>query len=270
AGAGADATLVESDAGRWSLFPFLPGAPPESSPRTLQRTGALLALLHADLASWPGGAEQRATFARVTELDVYLETRGRTTSDRLIERFQRDDPTRADVLRGIRERNQWALGHLGYDALPDTVVHSECFGANVLFENDEVTAILDFDFVHRDARAADIARSLAVECGTDVEGVQRWLGGYAAHADPPLTGAELDVVPSLMIANEIWNTVLPLALTLASVDEGSSDGARHEADGAMLASVRASIDDRLPALEVAQPALRRAVWSAAAMRPTTR
>ena len=258
-GASDGATLIESGGRRWSLFPFLPGAPPVDSPRTLQRTGALLALLHADLASWPGGAEQRLTFGRVTELDVYLETRGRTTFERLMERFHESDPERAEALRGFRERNLWALGHLGYDALPDTVVHSECFGANVLFEDDDVTGILDFDFVHRDARTADIARSLGVQCGTDAERLQRWLGGYAAHADPPLTSAELDVVPSLMIASEIWNTVLPLALA-----EGEDGNA---ADG-MRAAALASIDGRLAALEVAQPALRRAAWAAGAMRPT--
>lgn len=252
------ATLVESDARRWSLFPFLPGTPPADSPRTLQRMGALLALLHVDLADWRGGAEQRRTFGRVTDLDAYLQTRGGTTFERLMDRLHEDDPTRADALRGVRERNEWALGHLGYDALPDAVVHSECFGANVLFQDDEVTAILDFDFVHRDARAADIARSLVVECGTDADRLQRWLGGYAAHADPPLGSAELDVVPSLMIANEIWNTVVPLAL---------AEGEDGDASDAMRASALASIDERLPALEVAQPALRRATWAAGAMRP---
>jgi Ser/Thr protein kinase RdoA (MazF antagonist) len=129
----------------------------------------------------------------------------------------------------------------------------------VLFEDDEVTALLDFDFVHRDARAADIARSLVIECGTDAERLQRWLGGYAAHADPPLSSAELDIVPSLMIANEIWNTIVPLAL---------AEGEDGDAVDAMRASALASIDERLPALEAAQPALRRAIWAAGAMRPT--
>ncbi|NIR62062.1 MAG: phosphotransferase [Gammaproteobacteria bacterium] len=240
-------TTVETDAGRWSLFPFLQGTPPADSPRSLQRLGALLALLHADLATWPGGAEQRATFGRVTDLDRYLETRGRTSFDELVERLGRDEPARAAELRGIRERNAFSLHHLGYDALPNTVVHYECLGRNVLFQDDEVTGILDFDFVHRDARVADIARSLAVECGTDPGRVQRWLGGYAAHADPPLAQGEIDVLASLMIASELWNAVIPLALA-----DGPS-GAEW-----MRASAYASIDERLPALELAQPALRRA------------
>jgi Ser/Thr protein kinase RdoA (MazF antagonist) len=265
----AGATLVHQDAGHWSLFPFLPGEPASDSPRMLQRTGALLALLHVDLTSWPGGAEQRPTFGRVTELDTYLETRGHVTFERLMERFHRDDPVRAEALRGFHERNQWALGHLGYDALPDTVVHGECFGTNVRFEEDDVTAILDFDWVHRDARAADIARSLAFECRTDGQRVQRWLGGYAAHADPPLSGAEIDVLPSLMIASEIWSAVLPLALAIGG-DGGTSEREEQTAERWTLASVRASIDDRLPALEMAQPALRRAVRNTSGIRPAER
>ena len=253
-------TLAETDDGRWSLFPFLPGSPLTDSPRALQRMGALLALLHADLDAWPGAAEQRPTFGRVTDLDLYLATRGRTTVDELIDRFARDDAARADSLKGIRERNVAALDFLGYNALPDAVVHYECLGANVLFKNDEVTGILDFDFAHRDARAADIARSLVIECGTDGERIQRWLGGYAAHAEPPLDTAEINLLASLMIASEIWNTVIPLALALA-------DG--RAASAGVPPTVRQSVDARLPALELAQPALRRSVRSAAASRRGT-
>ena len=252
-------TVVRDRAGRWSLFPFLPGAPLADSPLALQRMGALLALLHADLPAWPGGFEQRPTFGRVTDLDRYLRTRGKTTLAGLIERLGRGDAARADALRGIRERNVLALDLLGYGALADTVVYYECLGANVLFEGDEVTGILDFDFAHRDARAADIARSLVVDCGTDGERIQRWLGGYAAHAEPTLDEAETAVVASLMIASEIWNAVIPLALAL---DESGGTPASRE----LPAGVRHSIDVRLPALELAQPALRRAVRGGAAAR----
>ncbi len=256
-------TVVDDGGGRWSLFPFLHGTPLADAPLTLQRTGALLALLHADLPAWPGGSEQRPTFGRVTDLDLYLRTRGRTTVAGLIERLGRGDAARADALRGIRERNVVALDLLGYGVLADTVVHYECLGSNVLFVGDEVTGILDFDLAHRDARAADIARSLVVDCGTDGERIQRWLGGYAAHAEPALDAAETDVVASLMIASEIWNAVIPLALAF---DECGEAGTGRE----LPAGIRHAIDVRLPALELAQPALRRAVRGGAASRRGSR
>ena len=61
----AGGTLAVTGAGAWSLFPRLTGEPPPSDPLSLQRKGALLALLHADLAEIDPG-EQRPGFGRVT------------------------------------------------------------------------------------------------------------------------------------------------------------------------------------------------------------
>ena len=244
-------TAVETPAGRWSLFPFLEGSPAPASPRALGRKGAVLALLHADLAAWPGGAAQRPTFARVSELDVYLESRGETTVAAVARRL---DPSHGRALARIRERNLRDLARGGYGALPDTVIYSECLGANVLFEGNDVSGLLDFDFVHRDARVADIGRSLVVDCGIDTGRVAAWLRGYAAHASPALSPAEVDLLPAMMVANALWNAVLPLALA------GRYRDAHHE--GLAAGALRA-IDEGLPALEDAAEPLRAAAWEAA-------
>jgi Ser/Thr protein kinase RdoA (MazF antagonist) len=246
-------TVVETEAGRWALFPFMPGAPAPDDALFLQRKGALLALLHDDLDEWdaPG---QRPGFGRVIELDIYLRPHGFDSFEALIERYRRGDPARADALEGYRRRNLQAVGVLGYDALPDVPVYNECFANNVLFEGDDVTAILDFDFVHLDARVADIGRSLVVDCGADPERVQRWMLGYAAHASPRVSTAEASILPAMMLANEIWNTALPLAISSYDSGEWLRD------------SVRVSIDRRLPSLEAAQRALRRAIRQVGGVR----
>jgi Ser/Thr protein kinase RdoA (MazF antagonist) len=243
-------TVVERAAGRWSLFPFLPGEPPPDSLRSLQRKGALLALLHADLREWdsPG---QRPAFSRVTDLDTYVRPDGFPSFEALTEWFEEVDPLRAQTLARIRSRNLIVLEEWGYGDQPDVVIYNECFADNVLFEGDWVTGILDFDLTHEDARVADIARSLTVDCGTDGWRVHSWVTGYAAHAEPRLSRSEADLLPPLMVANEVWNAALPLAI--ASRTESSW----------MIESARRSIDERLPQIEGQEQELRRVVRVAA-------
>jgi Ser/Thr protein kinase RdoA (MazF antagonist) len=243
-------TVVSTSAGRWALFPFLPGEPPPDTLRSLQRKGALLALLHVDLEEWdsPG---QRPAFSRVTDLDTCVRPEGWASFTELIEWFAGVDAGRAEALTGFRERNLHALAQLGYHDQLDVVIYNECLANNVLFEGETVTGILDFDLTHEDARVADIGRSLAVDCGTDGWRVHSWVAGYQAHAAPPLSLLEADLVPPVMVANEIWNAVVPLSIA-------SRGGAEW-----MLASARRSIDERLPALEGAQTELRRVVRVAA-------
>ena len=246
-------TVVEAENARWSLFPFMPGEPPPDDTLFLQRKGALLALLHDDLDEWnvPG---QRPGFGRVIELDIYLRQHGFDSFEALIEWYRRQDPERAEALEGFRRRNLQAVAFLGYDALPDVPVYNECFANNVLFEGDDVTAILDWDFVHLDARVADIGRSLVVDCGADAERVQAWMLGYAAHASPRVSAAEAGIIPAMMLSNEIWNAALPLAIS-------SYDSAEW-----LRESVRGSIDERLPRLEGAQVELRRAIRQVGGVR----
>ena len=246
----ADETVVETDRGRWALFPFMRGEPPPSNGLTLQRKGSVLALLHADLAEWPSPG-QRPTFGRVTDLDSAVAPEGFRSFEDFLAWYADDDRERAAVLAETRQRNAADLDARGYAAQPDTAVYYECFGANVLFVGDTVTALLDFDMAHEDARAADIARSLVVDCGSDNAKVRAWLAGYAAHAAPRLDGDEAELIPPLMVASELWNTVVPLSMS-----------ARGRLDRP-LESAHTSIDHRLPLFEAVQPALGRAAAAAA-------
>ena len=243
-------TMVETDEGRWALFPFMRGAPPEGSELLLQRKGSLLALLHEDLGAWesPG---QRPTFGRVTDLDAAVAPEGFRSFEDFLAWYADEDPERAQVLADTRQRNVADLEAHGYGDQPDTAIYYECLGANVLFVEDTVTALLDFDMAHEDARVADIARSLVIDCGSDNQKVRSWLAGYAAHASPRLTGDEVELIPPLMVASELWNTVAPLSMCAQRPSE------------TLLKSAHTSIDHRLPLFEVVQPHLAR-VTSAAA------
>lgn len=243
-------TEAESGGRRWSLFPYLPGEPAEwDDTRSLLRKGAVLALLHTDLEAWDA-PRQRPTFARVNDLDVYVRPDGYESYIEVLTWFEARDPERAATLERTRERNAFALEHLEYAALPDIPIYNECFANNVLFEADTVTGLLDFDFAHRDARVADIGRSLLVDCGTDEERVRQWITGYIAHADPPLSEDEANLVPDLIVANAIWNAVVPLSIASRSGDAWMVEAARDQID-------------ELPRLEAAKRDLRRLIQAVA-------
>lgn len=229
---------LETRSGRWALFPFRTGAPPELDQRTMQRKGSLLALLHADLREWDEG--QRPGFGRITDLDTPLRLDGFADFHALVAWFALTDPERAARLEEMRDLVVALLGGLGYNDLPDDVVYFECLGNNILFEGDDVSALLDFDMAHRDARIADIGRSLVTDAWMDGWRAHAFVAGYQAHADPPLTPTEATLLAPMMLAAEFWTTCIALAI---------SD--RHPA-GWLTASIREAIDERLPKLQAAQ------------------
>ena len=243
-------TVVETDEGRWALFPFMRGAPPERSELVLQRKGSLLALLHTDLDEWPSPG-QRPTFGRVTDLDAAVAPEGFRSFEDFLAWYADEDPERAAALAQTWQRNVADLDAHGYGEQPDSVIYYECFGANVLFVEDTVTGMLDFDMAHEDARVADIARSLVIDCGSDNQKVRSWLAGYAAHASPRLDAAEVELIPPLMVASELWNTVAPLSMCAQQPSES------------LLKSAQVSIDHRLPLFEAVQPHLARVAAAAA-------
>ena len=243
-------TVVETGEGRWALFPFMRGAPPQNSELLLQRKGSLLALLHADLAEWPPRG-QRPTFGRVDDLDAAVAPEGFRSFEGFLAWYAGEDAERARALAETRQRSTADLEARGYGDQPAAVIYYECFGANVLFVEDTVTALLDFDMAHEDARVADIARSLVIDCGSDNKKMRNWLAGYAAHASPRLDAAEVELIAPLMLASELWNTVAPLSMCARQPSE------------AMLKSAQVSIDHRLPLFEAVQPQLERVALAAA-------
>ena len=239
---------LETDSGRWALFPFRTGEPPEPDQRTMQRKGALLALLHADLRDWTEG--QRPGFGRITDLDTPLRLDGFADFHALVAWFALTDPERAARLEDMHDLVVALLDQLDYGSLPDDVVYFECLGNNILFEGNDVTGLLDFDLAHRDARVVDIGRSLVVDAWMDGWQVHAFIAGYQAHAEPQLTPVEAKLVAPMMLAAEFWTTCIALAI---------SD--RHPADW-LTQSIRDAIDERLPKLEAAQVELARVVKAA--------
>lgn len=251
-------TLVRTDSSWFALFPFLAGRPgPSNSLRYLRIKGGLLARLHHDLASWraPG---QRDGFARVWDLDAYVCTSDFQTFDDMLRAFGDGQPRIAEMIRMCRRANLEELASLGYESLPDTLVHADFHRDNVLFQRGRLSALLDFDLVHIDARAADIATSIALDCleppaytSIDPDAVQAFVAGYADESS--LNEIELRLIVPLVRAQILWLCAFGLSRWAA----GEIDIAKATR------SLTRSATGRLPSLAARAQAIENAVRAAA-------
>src|SRR5262249_32775510 len=150
---------------------------------------------------------QRPGFARVTDLDRWVAPDRFSTLDELLNWLAREDSSLAEAVHRERVANLRELQALGFDQLPDTLVHFEFYGGNLLFDGDPLSGVLDWDFVHLDARLADIGRSLAIDCaardgGIDPAALAAFLRGYIAES--LLAKSERALVVPLLKANLLW------------------------------------------------------------------
>jgi len=152
----------------------------------LRSSGAALARLHMAGASFDKTRENPTGFAWLQEtvtavLDGTREHHGDEAADLL-----------QDELR-FQQSCIW-------DDLPRGVIHGDLFVDNILFEDDEVSGIIDFYYAHDAAYTMDIAISLnaqAILLGDDDQGrVQAFLDGYQQVRT--LSQAEESALPGLL------------------------------------------------------------------------
>ncbi|MDP9238539.1 MAG: phosphotransferase [Chloroflexota bacterium] len=250
------ATFVSIGGQRYALFPFLGGQPgPPYSAAHLRTKGRLLARLHRDLASSPA-RDQREGWGRIWESDVTAPI-GRFASfnDALLA-FGGEHPDLASAIRRYRYRSLRELARLGYGDLPDTLIHFDFHNDNLLFDGGVLSALLDFDSVHFDARAADIACSVANDCpeppadiATSADAAAAFVGGYVAHT--PLEDRELRLIVPLLRAYRLSG--LPRTM------RAWSDG-RHDE---VFPRLKRLLEQRLPALDTNGAQIEAAVMRAA-------
>jgi Ser/Thr protein kinase RdoA (MazF antagonist) len=176
----------------FALFPLLPGSPHEAETADQRRRrGRILAELHLELGAMTD-ARQRPAWKRADEVAHSIE------ADRL----------RPSALAGPialhLERVRDRLDAAGASSFPVTIVHGDFIGQNLHFQEDELSGVLDFDSVHLDLRAADVA---CARRSTQDEVVR----GYLEIV--PLTDAELGCL------DDLWRaTVLRYALQVLRGD----------------------------------------------------
>jgi Ser/Thr protein kinase RdoA (MazF antagonist) len=172
----------------FALFPLLPGCPhqAETAEHRLCR-GRILGELHRELIAVTH-VGQRTGWQRADEVVQGIEAR----------RLCGNDMHRTIALHLERVRDR--LLAAGASSFPVAVVHGDFIAQNLLFQTEALSGVLDFDSVHLDLRAVDVACARRSRQDDVVR-------GYLEIA--PLTDAELGCL------DDLWRaTVLRYALQI--------------------------------------------------------
>jgi homoserine kinase type II len=128
----------------FALFPFLPGRSHEPESTEQQRCrGRILAELHRELSKLEN-LGQRNQWQRADE----VVQSGRACR------------VHCDVARRVTHHLELVhvrLRAAGASTFPVTIVHGDFIAQNLLFQGETLSGVLDFDSVHLDLRAADVA-----------------------------------------------------------------------------------------------------------------
>ena len=251
-------TVAHVDGRSYALFPFLSGRPSPQTPRYARLKGATLARLHQDLASWdaPG---QRESFGRKWELDVDVAANCDFASlNELLLAFGQQHADLARVIRAQKYAMLRELSTLGFGELPAVPGHFDFHHDNLLFQRGALTGLIDFDLAHLDARVADIASSIELDCVAPPAYNEikpalaaEFVAGYVEHST--LSDAELQLIVPLVRAALLSLVVWRL-----------TRWARGDEPEYALRSLQRSITERFPSFARKRSGLEAAVLQAGA------
>ncbi len=108
-----------------------------------------------------------------------------------------------------------------YRRLPWQVIHGDFLPANTLFDGDRLSAVVDFEFAHPDARALDVASGLNFimrvwENPEPWEATQRFCHGYGRWIR--LAETEAEAIPWLVRLRDAGSTLWWIGRGLAAGD----------------------------------------------------
>jgi homoserine kinase type II len=163
----------------------------------LEQVGRGLAELHHAGRAYKKGIENRFSYERVTE--IYG-----TVRDRLPPYFRKIVRTLDDEIDYLR--------HYLETKLPRGIIHGDLFADNLVFEDDKLVAVLDFEAAARGRFVFDLATAVNALCyAGDVYDLKRFeaiMAGYESLR--PLSLAEWDAFPNELRLSALRFTVTRL------------------------------------------------------------
>jgi Ser/Thr protein kinase RdoA (MazF antagonist) len=198
--------FLASREGPWALFAYIEGTPydPARMEQTLE-AARRLAQFHILAETFPGHDVPVAANSAVTSWWA-------PGAQRLAEIeplfMGQNVALELDHLRDwlAATMEEWPLARL--QALPAGWVHSDYHGRNIVFVDDEMGGLFDFDMLRRDLQVRDVARALpAFSRGSPgrsplrAEVAQAFVQEYARYR--PLTSEEREAIPMMMALDRL-------------------------------------------------------------------
>ena len=184
-----------------TLYPLLPGSLPDRNDYiTASNAGSTLALLDIALATLPeinppGGFQSLSTFGELARCHSLVPDPLAAVEQLPIDR---------DQSRQIRTFLITVMEKVPglYAQLPQQLLHRDYAPSNILVDNQQVTAVLDFEFAGVDIRVLDLCVSLSwwpvnlMGTGKEWDLIDTFGTAYVAHF--PLSQEELLAVPDVL------------------------------------------------------------------------
>lgn len=203
------ATILEQDGHFYALFPFAQG---HQTPRSRLTSGEARAMgnflghLHQVLRAYPHEqvSQQQFTFD--------LETTLATIEN--LEKTIRALPTRSDedeqVLSRLVERRSWLITASPVNmekflALEQQVIHGDYQETNLFFENEQVSAVIDWDKACVAPRSWEVLRTLHYALRLEKAACRAFLDAYRRIL--PLSSTDLEITAEAygwMQAHNLW------------------------------------------------------------------
>ncbi len=218
-------SLLQLRGQTYELFEFVHGTRPATDRRAATESGRALGRLHSAVADFessfspPNGTYHGMDLA--SPLQQLPESVQRVSVDADPETLLSMTSELDEAYAEARER----VTDLGLEQWPSKVVHGDWHPGNLLLRDGKVVAALDFDSARMAPRMIDVANAalqFSMRTG-DVDHPADWpqgvshrriralLDGYEQTVASPLTDAEIDALPWLIIEAMIVESVLPIA-----------------------------------------------------------
>jgi Ser/Thr protein kinase RdoA (MazF antagonist) len=220
-------TLVQIRDHLYELFEFIAGQPYQRTTAETYDAGATLARFHQATGNFAASSAlptPRGDYHDAAGVRTGLGTIGSTLSSH--DSFTGDEAELASLIQFVLERYDRAaeaINAAGWLTWPERIIHSDWHPGNLLFRNQKVVAVVDFDSVRYSRRAVDVANGalqFSILAGgdpatwpdhLDEERLEAVLAGYGSLLS--ISDDERRCVPSLMSEALIAECVPPITET---------------------------------------------------------
>ena len=219
-------TILQLNNHIYELFKFISGTRYDGSPAATTDAGRQLANFHQHLAGFAHDFKPlQASFHDSSAVRTHLRTIGSGRAAKPSDELK----TAAEALTILYNESSIRVNQLGFDSWPGGIIHGDWHPGNMLFSNQKVAVVLDFDSIRVAPAVIDLANGMlqfSIVGGRpnpadwpdyfDRDKLLQFLDGYKEKATGEqalLDEYKLKALLDLMIETMIAEAVLPIAAT---------------------------------------------------------